>query len=1426
MLTSRRFAILVLSFVVGILFPSLACMAEELYDRPGFDPNRETYSLSDIEHIDPFTGGLIATFEDMRLPGNAGLDFVVQRTFNSKSICDTWLYSELTGCTTCAQQAKESWVGLGWTLHFGKLYKDNIDTGPDVHIIEMPDGSRHEAYPNVNSPNYITKDYWLLDASVSSPVLTLTDGTKIFFGHFAGVSDNNAYREYYATKIQDVFGNAIIIDYCEPDDSADSYDSYGAISNVVDSLGRTTQFQLTSATIGDIYRLDKIVRPDGKEVDFEYILDGPSQQVLLDKVVPPVGAPWNYDYEQGDTNTLHDLKSITTPHGGIISYTYDTAVLIFNGFERGFRVTETKTTSGRGVPPGTWTFEYFQGANHEYTIISDPDERQTKYRHYGYGSGLVSGNLWKIGLLRSREIIGADGTTQEKVDYAWEQSPMISEEDFRVHIWTDFSIHTAYLSSETITRDGKAYNTSYSDFDTYGNPRDIDETGDTDRTRSTTLTYWYDTDAYIVDGRPATKLVEGAPLAEFPDSFETIWTYDPGTGFLREVSRYGVITEYTPYANGNTETITDPNNKTTTYEWTNGRVSKITNPIYEISRVINTNGTVKSVTNGRGFTTSFEYDDNLRLKEITPPLRNPITYTIPPSNASVTEQRGSFSTIYYYDGLGRPSGSLNSVGIGTSNSYRPGGTLAAATSNVGDTVSYDYFGRIKKIIHKDNTSIVRTYTGNKLTITDEEYKQTELTYYSFGDPYEKYLFSVKDAADKTTSYSRNILGSLTEISQGGITRTFHYDTRNYLDWERHPETGMISYTRYNAGNVETRTDGRSTRTYEYDDLNRLEHVLVNGATLLSFGYDNADNLTSMTSAYSDVTYTFDDANALTDKTETILGVGYNTHYDYDDNDNLTGLIYPTGTSITYTPNTKNQITSVTGFGGSIPDVTYYTASTSLGLPWTFACSNGITSTLTYTPRNLIKRIDAPAALDIEYDYYNSGNVETITDHLEPVGLDRGIEPGFNDYVYNASTKRLSSVVGPNAATYDYDGDGALSSWSIGGVSYTNEYDDLGNLTSTRQGTTTVAEFGYDAGGQRVTKTAGGDTIVYHYDEGGALLSETTASGVRIADYIYLNGKLVARKTAEGAAFYHTDPAGTPVAMTDSAGTVIWKADYKPFGAETISIASGDNTRLFIGKQKDAETGLHYFGARYYDARIGRFTAIEPVRAVNGANSATNESLLLNPQGLNLYAYSLNNPYRHLDTDGELFWDILDVGFFCYSVYAFAKDPSLSTGFDLVLDTAGLLPVVPALGAANRGVKAASKAGDVLVAGKAADRTVAVSKSGTQIFSKGVGGQAKISLEQARAAAQKAGIDMRMFDLAYEPGKNFGFISQTGSGALWRAPNGKIVLTLQDVGLTSTEAAVETIAHELNHVRGILKTGIPTTETAAEAAAAAAGKHFR
>lgn len=136
-----------------------------------------------------------------------------------------------------------------------------------------------------------------------------------------------------------------------------------------------------------------------------------------------------------------------------------------------------------------------------------------------------------------------------------------------------------------------------------------------------------------------------------------------------------------------------------------------------------------------------------------------------------------------------------------------------------------------------------------------------------------------------------------------------------------------------------------------------------------------------------------------------------------------------------------------------------------------------------------------------------------------------------------------------------------------------------------------------------------------------LLVGSTVSAAETNSYIHANGQLLAKVDENNeVSYYHNDYLGSPRAMTNASGDVVWKQDYYPFG----SVLSGGVDRFrYTGKELDEDTGLYYYGARYYDSEIGRFVSADKI-----------SRRVYDPQSLNRYAYGRDNPFKYVDIAGR------------------------------------------------------------------------------------------------------------------------------------------------------------------------------------------------
>lgn len=137
--------------------------------------------------------------------------------------------------------------------------------------------------------------------------------------------------------------------------------------------------------------------------------------------------------------------------------------------------------------------------------------------------------------------------------------------------------------------------------------------------------------------------------------------------------------------------------------------------------------------------------------------------------------------------------------------------------------------------------------------------------------------------------------------------------------------------------------------------------------------------------------------------------------------------------------------------------------------------------------------------------------------------------------------------------------------------------------------------------------------------------------------VLLNGIPFAHAQEEKVYYFLTDHLGSVDKVLDEEGNVVCDKDYLPYGNTRIENCTREDENYdFTGKEKDDETGLHYYGARYYDSNTGRFISSDPLLLrIDQMSPEERNRFLSDPQNLNAYTYAKNNPVKYVDPNGEV-----------------------------------------------------------------------------------------------------------------------------------------------------------------------------------------------
>ncbi len=521
--------------------------------------------------------------------------------------------------------------------------------------------------------------------------------------------------------------------------------------------------------------------------------------------------------------------------------------------------------------------------------------------------------------------------------------------------------------------------------------------------------------------------------------------------------------------------------------------------------------------------------------------------------------------------------------------YDGNGNLTARTDARGIKTSYAYdaLNRLTSKSYSDGTpTSAFVYNTENITIGSNHFTTSNVV-----GRLSVICVIIPGACQSQTAYSYDIMGR--------ITKTLNGTPLNPTN----PTVYTVSSTYDLAGNrlMLGNSTGR-TFNYTYDAVGHLQ-TASNTATV--------NSLPVTTPMISSATYfASGQAKVLTTNTgtATVTGTwGVDNRLRTTSYVNLSTANSPNtnyGYSLTYTPNGNVHTTSET---------TYVPGVGAKSLSWTYNYD---------TLNRLINGISTGAILYGCAETYDSFGNRT---NQAPYGGESCTTA--NDLV---DTNNRLSVPG-----YNYDPAGNMLSDGTNMLTY----DAEGRVVSSMQAGHPTTTYLYDANGERVSKIAGGVETDYVRDFDASLLATYVGgSYFNQPQELWVGGKHFGTVTvASGSgsqtqSFSLTNWLGSEAVRT-SASTGIPSSAYlsQPFGDMQTTLFGADSDDIhFTGKERDSESGLDYFGARYYGSSMGRWLSPDWSAKVEPVPYAKLED----PQSLNLYAYVEDNPLTRFDADGH------------------------------------------------------------------------------------------------------------------------------------------------------------------------------------------------
>ncbi|PGE85259.1 wall-associated protein [Bacillus pseudomycoides] len=620
---------------------------------------------------------------------------------------------------------------------------------------------------------------------------------------------------------------------------------------------------------------------------------------------------------------------------------------------------------------------------------------------------------------------------------------------------------------------------------------------------------------------------------------------------------------------------------------------------------------------------------------------------------------GNVLTKNKYDAYGNVDTTYDEEGRTTSFTYDMIGNKKTETDENGNTKSFDYNldNQLKKITLKNGTSVDYKYDTNGNTTEKLVTADGKLQVHTFDYDQDNKLKKFKDALQREINHEYDENGNkLKTTMPNGHILGWTYDTADRLVGVTRNDKEAFSFE-LDAHGQETKVKDYVNgieRGKEYDDADRIKKMTDSRGGNVDWTYHDKTNSKSEKlkeiklqhgSHQSTISYEY---NHL-DQNKTVTEGTNAFRFDYDDHGNVRTYTAGNGSGSTFnydqTGKVSDLVVGTKPYGEKSGETIlferykYDKTGNRTEIARDLGSNKKEIVKYEYDAINQLKKEtiyeegkeNEPKSVK-EYDYDGFGNRKTVKETVAGK-TSKDVSLAFND-------GNQLETYGNESLKYDANGNRT----SDDKYSYTwNEADQL--IAITKQGESVpFAKYKYDDDGRRIEKEVNGQITRYFYD-GDSInpLYETDGNSNVLRQYVYsIDGVRLAMKTQGQTFYYHYNPRGDVIAMTDPNGQVVATYEYDAWGNVLKSDAQGiaaENPFGYAGYMYDKEIGMYYLIARYYHPEHGVFLSVDP--------DPGDEDDAVTQNG---YTYGDNNPVMNVDPDGHFVWFAFNAGFAAYDGY--------------------------------------------------------------------------------------------------------------------------------------------------------------------------------